>query len=81
MGTFAPPSSHTSRLLIGNREREVASIDEALGFIRECDGDDLAELLADQAFAAGMSGKAPVGALKARLEAFRSVLVEDGLRS
>ncbi|TDT93486.1 hypothetical protein [Azorhizobium] len=81
MGSFSYPSTRTSRILIGSREREVASLDEALGFIRECDGDDLAELLAGQAQASGMSGKASLSALKGRLEAFRSVLADDGLRA
>ncbi|MGU3492898.1 hypothetical protein ACLBXM_02545 [Xanthobacteraceae bacterium A53D] len=78
MGSFT--DLRPSRILIGNQSRDVASLEEALGFIRECDGDGLAELLAEQAEAAGMDGDKAILALKGRLEAFRSVLAEDGAR-
>ncbi|WP_029003781.1 hypothetical protein [Azorhizobium doebereinerae] len=81
MGSFTySPAHRPSRMLIGTQEREVTSLDEALGFIRECDGDGLAELLAGQARAAGMDGDQAILALKGRLEAFRSVLAEDAAR-
>ncbi|GGF82086.1 hypothetical protein GCM10007301_47730 [Azorhizobium oxalatiphilum] len=76
MGSFSDPRTPFSRILIGSQEREVSSLEEALGFIRECDGDGLAELLASQARAAGMDGDKAILALKGRLDAFRSVLAE-----
>ncbi|MFG1465305.1 hypothetical protein V5F77_20695 [Xanthobacter sp. DSM 24535] len=73
MGSFslttAAPSS--LRLVIGTEDREVASIDEAMGFLHEKNADALGEFVLN-----GLDAEAP-GALVAfrdRLELMRAVL-------
>lgn len=78
MGTHSDPRSLTSsRILIGTKEREVNSLADVLGFIRECDGDGLAELLSSQARDVDAPEGQVILALKGRLDAFRHVLAED----
>lgn len=78
MGTFTDPRTLTSsRILIGTKEREVSSLADVLGFIRECDGDGLAELLSSQTRDVAASDDAVMLALKGRLDAFRHVLADE----
>ncbi|WP_341992831.1 hypothetical protein [Azorhizobium sp. AG788] len=82
MGTHSDPRSLTSsRILIGTKEREVTSLADVLGFIRECDGDALAELLSSQAQDVDATDGQVILALKGRLEAFRHVLAEEAVPS
>lgn len=78
MGTFQDPRTlNSSRILIGTKEREVTSLDDILGFIRECDGDGLAELLSSQTRGVDASDGEVLLALKGRLDAFRHVLADE----
>lgn len=78
MGTFTDPRTLTSsRILIGTKEREVSSLADVLGFIRECDGDGLAELLSSQTRDMDGNDGEVILALKGRLEAFRHVLADE----
>lgn len=78
MATFTDPHALTSsRILIGAKEREVTSVADVLGFIRECDGDGLAELLSSQTRDVEASDGAVILALKGRLDAFRHVLADE----
>ncbi|MFG1398260.1 hypothetical protein [Roseixanthobacter pseudopolyaromaticivorans] len=73
MGSFsritAAPSS--LRLVIGTEDREVASLDEAMGFLHEKDADALGEFLL-----AGLDADAPESliAFRNRLEMMRAAL-------
>ncbi len=78
MGTHSDPQSlQPARVLIGLQERNVSSVEDILGFIRECDGDDFAELLSTQTRGTAPAHGDVLLALKGRLEAFRHVLTED----
>lgn len=73
MGSFSRTTTAPSslRLVIGTEDREVASLDEAMGFLHEQDADALGEFLLS-----GLDVDAPEAlvAFRSRLEMMRAAL-------
>ncbi|MFG1425248.1 hypothetical protein [Roseixanthobacter glucoisosaccharinicivorans] len=73
MGSFSriSPAPSSLRLVIGTKDREVASLDEAMGFLHEQDADALGEFLLS-----GLDADAPEAlvAFRNRLEMMRAAL-------